>query len=616
MENSKQDFSSLGFVKTFVLPALLLFLVPVLALLFFLHARSTFDADAREAMLLQVREDESITEQERAETIEVIERVPFSEMLLSPEFAATIDSDIRFYYANFRWMIRLAVWSIVSGIVVLLLAGIGVLLSMRSQQAQYLSLSVSWHVLRIYGALQTIVQGVLLVALSFWVTALWAEVYYIKLIGIAALLALVAIGTVIAAIFKKPVSEFVIEGEVVDKASAPALWQNLEWICTKVGTDLPDQLIAGIDANFFVTAQPVTVADKTYTGRTLYVSLSLLKKLSGSEADAVMAHEMAHFSGDDTTFAKKISPLLIRYDNYLQALHDGVITKPIFYFMLCFRGLFELSLGRLSRQREFRADRIATEVASPKDLAAALLRIVAYSKYRNSIEEELFKQEEALEVADISERIERGFSEYVVAFSTEQDLGDLETFHPFDSHPPMQQRFEAVGLQLSGESTQALLAKEGDGRWYHNIRTAGELEQQQWDEYEERFRKFHEEVSAYRYLPENEQELAIVVQYFPEVTFEGKEGLFTLNYERFHLANWPEPLLWSQITGCSLNDNGVLEIVFSGSESGKKKHKLKLKKFTSSQQEVIDTFNRYYSRYLSARDYQVEKHDEDELPNA
>ncbi len=616
MEDSKQDFSSLGFVKTFILPALLLFLLPVVAFLFFLHAQSTFDADAREAMLLQVRGDESLTEQERAETVEVIERVPFSEMLRNPEFAETIDSDTWFYYTNFRWMIRLAVWSIVSGIVVLLLVGMGVLFSMRSQQVQYLSLSVSWHVLRIYGALQTIVQGVLLVALSFWVTALWAEVYFIKLIGIAALFAVVAIGTVIVAIFKKPVSEFVIEGEVVERENAPALWERLSTICKQVGTDLPDQLIAGIDANFFVTAQPVTVADKTYTGRTLYVSLSLLKKLAGSEADAVMAHEMAHFSGEDTTFAKKISPLLIRYDNYLQALYDGVITKPIFYFMLCFRGLFELSLGKLSRQREFRADRIATEVASPKDMAAALLRIVAYSEYRSTIEEELFKQEEALEVADISDRIEQGFPAYAVSFSSKKDIGSLETFHPFDSHPPMSQRFEAVGIQLSTDSTQALLAHEGDGRWYHDIRIAERLEKQQWDEYEERFRKFHEEVSAYRYLPENEQEYAIVVQYFPEVTFEGKEGLLTLDHERVHLAKWPESILWSQITGCSLNDNGVLDIVFSGSESGKQKLKLKLKKFSSSQQEVIDTFNRYYSRYLSARDYQAEKNGEADLPSS
>lgn len=603
MANGKEDFSSLGFAKTVVLPALLLFLIPVLSLLFFRHARSTFDADARTQMLQQVAGDASMSEDEREHARDVVETVPFSQMIENPEFAQDIDSGVLFDYRTFKWMIRLSWWSILSGLGVFLLAGVCVVLSLRSQQAQYVSLSVGWHLLRVYGALQTIVQGMLLVALSFWVTALWTEVYYIKLIGLAGLGALAGVIAVLVAIFKQSETNFSIEGEVISRDDAPALWESLSSICKSVGTELPEQVIGGIDANFFVTTQPVTVGEKTYRGRTLYTSLSLLKKLAGSEADAVMAHEMAHFSGEDTTFSGKISPLLIRYDNYLQGLQAGVVTLPIFYYMLCFRCLFELSLGKLSREREFRADRIASDVTSPEDLASALLRIAAYATYRNSIEEELFKQEEALEVANISEQIEGGFTAYATSFLSTQDLDHLETAHPFDSHPPTSQRLEAVGLGATLDSNQQLLEREGDGRWYRNIVTAEKLEDEQWGEYEEKFRKFHEEVLAYRFLPETEDQIAIVLKLFPGRKFEGKKGQVEFDYEKVSLSTWSDPIYWNKITGCTMNDNTVLEI----QSEGAKKQKIKTSEFGGSAQELIEVFNQYYTRYLAAKEYQSQK---------
>ncbi|MEM8947407.1 MAG: M48 family metallopeptidase [Planctomycetota bacterium] len=603
MTKEQEDFSKAGFVQSVVLPALLLFLIPTAGLLFFRHARSSFDDDARRVMLKQVTDDQEMTDEDRAQSREVIDSVPFSAMLRNPEFAQTVDAGLRRDYATFRWMIWLSWWSILSGVGVLLLAGVCVAFSLRSQQAQYLSLSVGWHVLRIYGAIQTVVQGAIVVALSFWMTALWAEVYYVKLIAIAGVAALAGIIAVLVAIFKQPENDYSIEGEVISRDDAPALWQNLASICQQVGTELPDQVIAGIDANFFVTTQPVTVGQQEYTGRTLYASLALMKMMAGTEADAVMAHEMAHFSGDDTTYSKKISPLLIRYNNYLQGLHDGVVTLPIFYFMLCFRNLFELSLNKLSREREFRADRIAADVTSPDDIASALLRIAAYATYRNSIEDELFKQEESLGVANISEQIESGFAAYSASFLSNHDLRSLETFHPFDTHPPTAQRLAAVGVDSSAANGQRLLANEVDGRWYRNIHTADQLEGEQWSEYEERFRKFHEEVLTYRYLPENQEQMELVVKYFPARAFTGKKNELDFDYEKVKLSSWAEPILWSRIKDCSMNDGGVLEI----SSKNAKTKKIKTREFGAQAQEVVEVFNQYYTRYLAAREYKKKK---------
>ena len=463
MSDQPQDFSKKGFAKTFVLPALLIFLVPLISLLFFLHAQDRVDADVRESVLRQINADQTFSPAERAKAVAFFTEHPFSELATDERFADMLDGTARFNYATFRWAIRLSVFSLASGVAVFILAGVCVLLSRRSQQAQYLSLSVGWQVLRIYGALQTIIQGALLVALSYWVTALWFHVYVPKIILIVAGLAVLAAGAVIMAIFKRPQSDHVVAGKVIDQKAAPALWSELAAICARVGTAPPDQVIVGIDDNFFVTEMPVKVDGTILRGRTLYVSLSLLKQMYGAEADAVLAHEMAHFSGNDTFYSKKVSPLLTRYQAYLQALYENPTARPIFYFMHCFRALFELSLGEQSRQREFRADQIAAQTTSPRDFAGALLRISAYTAFRRNVQQELFKQERSLEGASISGLIEQGFHSYAVSFAAKPDIGNLETSHPFDSHPPLARRLDAVGVPLNSQ-LQALVSTPGDGR--------------------------------------------------------------------------------------------------------------------------------------------------------
>src|SRR5262249_55990586 len=160
--------------------------------------------------------------------------------------------------------------------------------------------SLGWQVLRIYGALQTLVQGILLVALSFWVTALWTNRYYPKLIFVAGALAVLGVFAVLAAIFKRTDLTIDVQGEILDPERGGWFWDELEGICEKVGTSPPDQVIVGIDDSFFVTEMPMRVNGKTFTGRTLFASLALLKQLHVAEAEGVLAHEMGHFSGDDT----------------------------------------------------------------------------------------------------------------------------------------------------------------------------------------------------------------------------------------------------------------------------------------------------------------------------
>jgi len=69
MNESPQQFSKLGFVKTIVVPALTIFLIPAISLAFFWHAQARYDADIRESILEKVRSDPTLDELQRAEAI-------------------------------------------------------------------------------------------------------------------------------------------------------------------------------------------------------------------------------------------------------------------------------------------------------------------------------------------------------------------------------------------------------------------------------------------------------------------------------------------------------------------------------------------------------------------
>ena len=399
--------------------------------------------------------------------------------------------------------------------------------------------------------------------------------------------------------------DFELEGEVLDQNAAAGLWNELRLICDQVGTAMPDQVVAGIDVNFFVTELPVTVGNKTYHGRTLYISLALLKQLNGGESGAVLAHEMAHFSGQDTLFSKRTAPLLVRYNNYLQGLYEGGISRPIFYFMLCFRGLFELSLGKLSREREFRADRIAAEITSSSSMVGALLRIGAYAAYRDTIQKELFDREQVLQTANICERIEQGFPQFAVSFLSDPRLSSLQTAHPFDTHPPLVQRLAAVGVPLESPDAQRLLATQGDGAWHHRIATAAELERRQWAVFEARFRDYHETTLAYRLLPETEQERAIVEKAFPEVRFDGADGSLVINYEKMVYDRWSQPLYFREIASFTLHDGNRLQITYDRDEVGSEW--IYLAHFGAQQQAVLAAAVNYHARFATATEQQQQR---------
>jgi Zn-dependent protease with chaperone function len=594
--------SKLGLVRSLLLPAVLLFVLPAFAIWFTGHARDSYDEKFLALVMPQIDKDATLTAEDRAKARDFYRSVPPSYACLSSE-AELADyreslgdscSDYQqFAYAHLASLAALGI-----GLLAVLFALLCSLAAFLSREAQYLSFVLGWNVLKVVGAVETVLQGGLLVWLSFWMTALWTERYFVKLILVAACLAAVAAFKVIVAIFKKPEEGIDVEGELVPEAAAPELWARIRELCTKLGTAPPDHIIAGIDDNFFVTESQVRVGGQSLAGRVLYVSLSLLRTLHRSEADAVLAHEMAHLLGGDTGHSKKLAPLIGRFAHYLGALHEGLVSRPVYHFMLAYFGVFQLAVNRGRRAAEFAADAAAARVTSPFDIARSLVKVNAYSSYRGRVEEKLFEHDQLHAELGIAARVASGFDSYARTEALHFDLHESVTPHPFDSHPPLRERIASVGVKLEPAEYEKVLVEPVTSSWVDAIGDAAGIEGRLWTTYEQRFAEAHDLVLAYRYEPATPEEQAHVERHFPPVSFEGEVSA-SMNFAELRYSEWERPIRFADIASASVDERmfkKYLDLKLHDASLFKGKYSVCLSKLADGDS-LLACFGRYYGRH-------------------
>ncbi|MGZ4964553.1 MAG: M48 family metallopeptidase [Limisphaerales bacterium] len=606
------NFTKVGFLKSYVLPAIVIFLIPGFGLWFFDHVEKWHDTQFRDRFLAQIRADGSLTQEQKQKGFDFYQRVPVSKILASnkPELKPLQDDfkSVKTRYAIFRWMKRAGKICLETGLFTFVAVGIGVMCLFTSQKAQYWSLRFGWMILRPVAVIQVVCQGALALALSYWVTAFYTESYYPKLVLVAGLFAIIGVLALIKAIFTKLRQDAELEGQLLTKEAAPELWQRVTEMAAKLGITPPDQIFIGIDDNFFVTEHPVTVGDKKFTGRTLFASISMLKTMTRSEADGVLAHELAHFSGEDTLYSKRISPLLGKYGAYLTALYQGGISRPVFHFMHLFWNLYQLSLRKISREREFRADRIGGEMTSPDNMSRALVKVAAYCRYRARVQRTLFGTDAKVQTMNVSERLEKGFPDFITACVGGKELAESRTPHPFDTHPPLSGRITNLGLQPETILHSVVNLPAVSDSWFSAIENAAIIEAEQWKQFEDRFHKAHEESLAWRFKPEGEKEIEHVTKYFPAIEFKTAKGAtIVFTYENITASEWGTPIAYASISKCRREESWGRQrlIIEYHNEDRTKIFKVKLayKDYKRDGADILKTFERYYGRHLTAKKY-------------
>lgn len=294
-----------------------------------------------------------------------------------------------------------------------------------------------------------------------WLLVLLAEAIHRIPVGVMfaiAVGALIGLWTVLGALWHSVRrAEVRVHAEELKRQDAPGLYAILDRLAKRLGAAVPDSVVLEMGTSFFVTEARV----RTYTGtcghRTLCVSAPLLHVLTAAEVESILAHELAHFSGADTAYSRRFYPVYRGASHALAGMaavgegsDSGAAALPLFLPMLLlgwYLAWFSKLEARNSREREFRADRLASEATAPLVMASALLKVHAFAPLWASIPEGI-KALHTRGQAFVSAA--RAFGEKALetpALVEAARTGEAHQLtHPTDSHPSLADRLAALGL--------------------------------------------------------------------------------------------------------------------------------------------------------------------------
>jgi Zn-dependent protease with chaperone function len=595
-------------VRVLLLAALALFAIPALTYGFVRHAQAVQDRDYLKHVEQQVRASK-LPSGEQDAVLASFRRHPLSAICDDDDpavgkFRATACAPWgRVWQFDIARKVSLATLALGAAILAAV-AGLGAL-AFASRSAQLRSLVAGWRLLMLGSAAEVVLQGAMCLWLSFWMTAFFFERYFVKLVLLAGIFALVGIAMVVLAIFRRPRLDNRVVGEVVGEQDAPRLWRRVRQIAATMKTEPPHHLVAGIDANFFVTESGLEVAGRQLAGRCLYVSIPLLKVLDRPQAEAVLVHELAHFRGGDTRASAQLGPRLLQFDHYVHAMGAGGLTRLVWPFMQLYRLILQAALSRDSREREFKADRAAARLVSPRAVVEALVKVVAYANYRGVVEEGLFDRRRKLEgELGMAASVAAGLPRYASSDDFVDDIHQARVPHPFDSHPPLEQRMQNVGFRLDPADYGRTVSTPPQGSWAEDIASADAIEQRLWADYEAGFAQQHELSLAYRYWPRNDEELAVVLKYFPPVAFSLRKGAIEVNHRGIVPEGEPE-LAWDEVKAMQYNEStfgdSLTVTLHEKAMVGHKTRKLALSGLGKQKEAFNDAVGRYWHRHQVAR---------------
>lgn len=603
-------------LRIFLLTLVSLFAVPAVTLVFTRYALHAQDVAFQQSVEERIAANPRLTPAERVDMVDFYRSHP-----LSTACTATAPEDREFHDKvcppfSMEWQFhladRLAFWTLVGGVALLAVALALAALAFANRSLRYNSFVAGWRLMSVSSAAEVMLQSAMVVWLSFWLTAFFWHSYYVKLVALAAIFAAMAAFYAVYTLFKKLHEANEIEGELLAEADAPRLWERIRQLAARVGTPPPDHIVAGIDSNFFVTEVPCTVAGQPIRGRTLFVSLPLLRVLDAEEADAVLAHELAHLAGGDTRSSALLGPKLRQFDQYTHAMRSGGLTVVAHYLLRLYRMIFEVALARDSREREHLADSTAARLVHPRAIVQSLVKISAYASYRHDVESRLFEHDHRHENAlGIARFVSEGLHPYADSPAFLESMKTADVPHPYDSHPPLAERMRHVGHDLAESDYGAVVKAQPAATWVDDIRTAADIEQRLWSAYEQHFAEQHEMALAYRYEPANEEERTLVLRHFPPRTFAlAKDESITISYAgmaaTYHAGG---AIAWDEVKGLSFEDgNFNTALIVTHHDKGMlgaRKTSLKLKGIGKAKQDFKDTVGHYWQRHQVMRAQQA-----------
>jgi heat shock protein HtpX len=217
----------------------------------------------------------------------------------------------------------------------------------------------------------------------------------------------------------------------VSPQQAPGLHSMIEKLCIQADLPKPKIAVADIDLpNAFAIG-------RSRKSATVCATTGIMRRLSPSELEGVMAHELAHVKHRDVlimtiaSFFASIAAIITQFGFFFGGGHGDDDNPSFAIVLLVSFVVYILSfflMMALSRYREFAADRGAAIVTGrPSALSAALVKI-------SSAVEQLPSRD-----LREAERLERMNAFFIVPVRVKSVVQAL-----FSTHPPMEKRIERL----------------------------------------------------------------------------------------------------------------------------------------------------------------------------
>jgi Zn-dependent protease with chaperone function len=326
--------------------------------------------------------------------------------------------------------------------------------------------------------------AVVMAALYYIETSLIGRIHVriVAAIGCGAIAGIYAMARGALSVVEK--AQVFVVGAQLTRSEAPRLWKCIEDTARRLDALAPDNLVVGLDPNFFVTEATVKCLSGKLDGRTLYCSLPLCRILTEEELISVIGHELGHFKGEDTKFSQRFYPIYRGTTTSLAALQetgDGwlgrIAVLPALAVLSYFLECFSVAESRLGRLRELAADQAAASVTSPRIIASALVKLHAFTGWWKELQDAAIN---AVREGRVFANMSKTYAEAVALNAKSeiiQGVARTHLSHPTDSHPPLSERLESLRLQLEDVSTDALVVAPAEPAIAHVDEAEGREEE-------------------------------------------------------------------------------------------------------------------------------------------
>lgn len=252
-----------------------------------------------------------------------------------------------------------------------------------------------------------------------------------------------------------------------DEDDCPRLYQVLADVAKRVDTDPVDEVYIAPGSMIGVKQEgsgPFGLFGRKK--RILTLGLSTMHFLTVSELKAILAHEYAHFSHQDTFYSRFIYQVSLSIAVAMDGMKEagGFLTyfNPFYWFFWLYYKAYALLSSGFSRSREFLADRMACSLYGADVFANGLTKVCTdgtlFESYIYDKIAEMLKKDK--EYVNMYVAFRKFRDEKLSAKERDKFYKKILAHEPslFDSHPTFGERIDAVKALSKAKKTNSISA--------------------------------------------------------------------------------------------------------------------------------------------------------------